>query len=284
MANRKKQTTPKNKKASKNTGKTRATTRTGGQRFWKALGLVTLAMGLFSIALYIYNARHQKDAYFAHYKEFGIDLPENFQIHGIDVSRHQGKINWPMVKSMESQGVRIGFVFIKATEGYSLVDKNFIGNWFETGLAGIPRGAYHFFIAGKSGVLQATNFIRHVPKEQGTLPPVIDIEQRYGVAPALFRKELQIMLDTLERYYKQRPIIYTYASFYNDYLAGHFDNYPLWVAHYFELKSPRIHRNWLFWQHSEQGHVYGIKRLVDFNVFGGDSSDFKRLLLPQKEN
>ena len=289
MATQKKQTRQKSKKgnktqSNKTQGKSNIAIRLMGKHFWKILGLVTLGMLLFSIALYIYNARHHKDAYFAHYKEFGIDLPENFQIHGIDVSHHQGKINWPMVKSMESQQVKIGFVFIKATEGYSLVDKSFTDNWFQAGLAGIPRGAYHFFIAGKSGALQAGNFIHHVPKEQGTLPPVIDIEQRYGVAPALFRKELQIMLDTLEHYYKQRPIIYTYASFYNDYLAGHFDDYPLWVAHYFELKSPRIHRDWLFWQHSEKGHVYGIKREVDFNVFDGDSSDFKKLVQPLAEN
>ena len=248
--------------------------------FWKILGIVTVVMLLFSIARYIYNVQHNKDAYFAHYKEFGIDLPQNFAIHGIDVSHHQGKINWPMVKSMESENVKIGFVFIKATEGYTLVDKSFKDNWFQAGLTGIPRGAYHFFIAGKSGALQAKNFIRHVPLEQGILPPVVDIEQRYGVAPALFRKQLQIMLDSLESYYKKRPIIYTYASFYNDFLDGYFDGYPLWVAHYFELKSPRTDRDWLFWQHSEQGHVYGIKRKVDFNVFSGDSTDFKKLLNP----
>jgi len=287
MATGNKQTGQKNKpqrsgnkkKVNARTGsKTSAKASSQSRRFWKTLGWVTAGLFVFSILLYIYNAHKNKDTYFAHYKEFGIDLPANYEIHGIDVSHHQGKINWPMVKSMESQNVRIGFVFIKATEGYQLVDKSFTDNWFQAGLLGIPRGAYHFFIPGKSGALQAANFIKHVPKEAGTLPPVIDIEQRYKIAPAVFRKELQEMLDSLEDYYKQRPIIYTYASFYNDYLEGHFDHYPLWVAHYFELKSPRTHRDWLFWQHSEQGHVYGIKRLVDFNVFSGDSSDFKQLL------
>ena len=269
------------KKRQRKTGKNpRKQSASRSRHFWKFLGIATLVLFIFSVVRYIYTVHHNKDAYFAHYKEFGIDLPENFAIHGIDVSHHQGTINWPMVKSMESENIKIGFVFIKATEGYSLVDKSFSDNWLQAGLAGIPRGAYHFFIPGKSGALQAANFIRHVPREQGMLPPVIDIEQRYGVAPGLFRKELQIMLDSLENYYRLKPIIYTYASFYNDYLDGYFDDYPLWVAHYFELKSPRIDRDWLFWQHSEQGHVYGIKRKVDFNVFSGDSAAFNKLLQP----
>ena len=248
------------------------------RHFWKILAVITFLMLVFSVLRFWYDARQHKAAYFAHYKEFGIDLPENYEIHGIDVSHHQGKINWPMVKSMESEHIKIGFVFIKATEGYSLVDKSFNDNWYQVGLMGIARGAYHFFIAGKSGALQARNFIQHVPVEQGTLPPVVDIEQRYNTPPAAFRKQLQIMLDSLEAHYKCRPIIYTYASFYNDYLDGYFDKYPLWIAHYFEPKSPRIDKDWIFWQHSEQGHVYGIKRKVDFNVFSGDSTDFKQLL------
>ena len=251
------------------------------RHFWKLLGGITLLMLAFSILRYWYDARHQKDAYFAHYKEFGIDLPGNYEIHGIDVSHHQGKINWPMVKSMESENIKIGFVFIKATEGYRSVDKSFKENWTQAGLMGIPRGAYHFFIAGKSGALQASNFIRQVPKEKGCLPPVVDIEERYNTPAAAIRAELQIMLDSLERHYKKRPILYTYASFYNDYLDGYFDKYPLWIAHYFETKSPRVDKPWIFWQHSEQGHVYGIKRKVDFNVFSGDSTDFKQLLKEQ---
>lgn len=250
------------------------------RRFWKTTAWVVAGLFFFSIALYLYNVKSHQDSYFTHYTEFGIDLPTNYEIHGIDVSHHQGKINWPMVRSMESEGVRIGFAFIKATEGYTLVDKNFQQNWNQAGLAGIPRGAYHFFIAGKDGARQAHNFIRQVPKEQGTLPPVVDIEHRYGVLPSVFRKELQVMLDSLERYYGQVPILYTYASFYNDYLDGYFDRYPLWVAHYFETNAPRIDRDFLFWQHSELGQVYGIRRQVDFNVFNGDSTAFKKLLRP----
>lgn len=249
--------------------------------FWKIFGIIVLAMLVFSLVRYFITIHHNKDAYFAHYKEFGIDIPENFHIHGIDVSHHQGKINWSMVKSMESQEIRIGFTFIKATEGLNMVDKNFMFNWVQSGLMGIPHGAYHFFIPGKSGRLQAKNYIRQVLLSPGCLPPVADIEQLYGVPVEKMRMELKAFLETLEAHYQVRPVIYTYASFYTDYLEGYFDDYPLWVAHYFEEKKPRIDRSWSFWQHSEMAHVYGIHQMVDFNVFSGDSAAFKNILIQE---
>jgi lysozyme len=51
------------------------------------------------------------------------------------------------------------------------------------------------------------------------------------------------------------------------------------VAHYLVKDKPRIKRNWLFWQHNETGRVNGVDAYVDFNVFNGDSTMFKKLLL-----
>ena len=87
-------------------------------------------------------------------------------------------------------------------------------------------------------------------------------------------------LDTVEAYYGIKPIIYTNADFYRQHLLGHFDNYPLWVAHYLQPNKPRISRDWSFWQHSEKGRVNGISSRVDFNVFNGDSTEFRSLLVP----
>lgn len=248
--------------------------------FWRIFAGIVLAMLVFSVVRYFITIHQNKDAYFAHYKEFGIDIPENFHIHGIDVSHHQGKINWSMVKSMESQDIRIGFAFIKATEGVNMVDENFLYNWVESGLMAIPHGAYHFFIPGKSGRLQAENYMRQVLLSPGCLPPVADIEQLYGVPVEKMRQELKEFLQILQAHYQVKPIIYTYASFYTDYLEGYFDDYTLWVAHYFENKHPRIDRPWRFWQHSELAHVYGIRHKVDFNVFNGDSTAFQNVLIP----
>jgi lysozyme len=157
---------------------------------------------------------------------------------------------------------------------------SFRRNWTRSHEAGLVRGAYHFFIASKSGRLQAEHYIKTVPLESGDLPPVVDIENTAGTKPEVLRRELKAWLDITEQYYGVRPVIYTYLDFYKKNLAGHFDDYPLWVAHYLQPGQPRIERTWSFWQHSESGHVNGIMSKVDFNVFSGDSLAFRSLLVP----
>lgn len=216
---------------------------------------------------------------FARYPAFGIDLPLNYPIHGIDVSHHQSYIDWEEVKAMQVQNVRLEFCFIKATEGVNRVDDKFKRNWRKAKDAGLCRGAYHFFDPTASGADQAGNFIATVSLATNDLPPVLDIETIRGVSKKDMQTRIQQWLDIVERNYHVRPVIYTNAGFYKDYLAGTFDIYPLWVAHYFAKGKPRVDRDWSFWQHSESGNVNGIKSHVDFNVFCGDSTDFRKLLV-----
>ncbi len=216
---------------------------------------------------------------FVRYDAFGIEIPTEFSIHGIDVSKYQDRINWEAVRDMEVEDVRIGFVFIKATEGLGNMDPFFRRNWEKAGSVGLPRGAYHFFLAPKSGAEQAENFIRRVDLRPGDLPPVLDVEQTYGVGPEKLRTEVRAFLQRLEAHYGIKPIIYTNVDFYNRYLKDLFDDYPLWVAHYLRKDRPRIARTWAFWQYSESGSVNGIRARVDFNVFNGDSTDFENLLI-----
>lgn len=217
---------------------------------------------------------------FVRYPEFGIPVPNEYEIHGIDVSRYQQTISWDRVKDMNVHDIKLQFAFIKATEGVSNMDPYFKRNFKKSKQAGMVRGAYHFFIATKDGKLQAQNFIKNVDLESGDLPPVLDIEQAYSVKPAQLRKEIKAWLEVVENHYHVKPVIYTYLDFYDKNLKGYFDDYPLWVAHYLQPHQPRINRNWTFWQHNEKGHVNGILSKVDFNVFNGDSLSFKALLVP----
>jgi len=218
---------------------------------------------------------------FVRYPAFGIDIPVNYTIHGIDVSRHQAVIDWKDVKAMQIKNVKIRFGFMKATEGIQSVDGRFRKNWFEAKEAGITRGAYHFFNASKSGKAQAENFIETVNLEKGDLPPVLDVEKIRGTSVANLQQRVSDWIKVVEKHYKVKPIIYTNADFYENYLAGKFDDYPLWVAHYLVKDKPRIKRNWIFWQHNETGRVNGINSFVDFNVFNGDSADFNNLLIKE---
>jgi lysozyme len=218
-------------------------------------------------------------AKFTHYPEFGIAIPDEYSIHGIDVSKYQSIIAWEEVKAMQVGNIHVGFAFMKATEGIDNTDPQFHRNWRKAKSNNITRGAYHFFIASKDGKMQAQNFIKRVDLETGDLPPVLDVEQRNGNTPEQLRKEVRKWLETVENYYGVVPIIYTNVDFYNTNLGSEFDKYPLWVAHYYEEKQPRIQRDWIFWQHNDQGNVNGIISKVDFNVFKGDSNQFRDVLV-----
>jgi lysozyme len=213
------------------------------------------------------------------YPAFGIEIPENYSLHGIDVSRYQQVINWSDVKDMQVKNIKIGFAFIKATEGIDKVDAQFRRNWLYAEKENIPKGAYHYFIAGKSGKAQAVNFTEIVKLKKGDLPPVLDIEETYGASITDIQQKIKDWIEKVEKQYKVKPIIYTNINFYNNYLRGSFDQYPFWIAHYLQPDKPRIDRKWTFWQHSENGHINGIKTTVDFNVFSGDSAEFKNLLI-----
>jgi lysozyme len=255
----------------------KAKKRKGFLRLFTIVSFVSAACFIFYLGYLWWQSRQLE---FVRYPEFGIPIPAEYEIHGIDVSRYQQTISWDMVKDMNVRDIRLQFAFIKATEGIGNIDPLFKRNWRKSKEAGITRGAYHFFIATKDGKLQAQNFIKNVKLETGDLPPVLDVEQRYTAKPDQLRKELKTWLDVVENYYHVKPIIYTYLDFYDKNLKGYFDDYPLWVAHYLQPHQPRISREWTFWQHSEEGRVNGIFSKVDFNVFNGDSLQFKALLVP----
>lgn len=218
------------------------------------------------------------------YKSFGIAIPEGYSIHGIDVSYAQGKIDWQKVVAMKEDSVTVRFAFIKATEGLLTVDPYFKRNWREAAKVGMRCGAYHFFRPKKNGLWQARFFLQNVQVESGDLPPVVDIERLDGKSPEAMRKELKDYVLFIESKTGVQPIIYTGISFYNDYLRGHFDDYPLWIAHYNQPKlKVRGNANWRFWQHSETGHINGIGHTVDFDVFKGDSLSLQKMLV-KKEN
>jgi lysozyme len=176
---------------------------------------VCVMMAISAAALYYFNKPK-----FVRYAAFGIDIPNNYQIHGIDVSHYQQTINWQDVKSMEINNIKIGFSFIKATEGKNDVDAAFKRNWKEAKKAGLARGAYHFFNPYVGGKEQAQNFMRTVVLSKGDLPPVLDVEQTGNVQKEVLQQRIKDWLSEVEKNCKYKPIIYTGATFYNQNLAG----------------------------------------------------------------
>lgn len=211
---------------------------------------------------------------------FGRASPRHLAVHGVDVSRWQGNINW---QKLRAQGAN--FAYIKATDGGDHLDPMFMKNWRGADAAGLKRGAYHFFYWCRTAGEQADWFIRNVPRVQGALPPVIDVEWN-GESSCKRRpsrqkvlEKMQVFMDKLERHYGQRPIIYTSPDFYRDNLRGAFLDYPFW------LRAVAAHpskvypgRNWLFWQYSGSGLSHGVSGRIDLNVFHGDERQWRRWL------
>ncbi|MCV0398005.1 MAG: glycoside hydrolase family 25 protein [Rhizobiaceae bacterium] len=214
----------------------------------------------------------------AHPIDFGKVTPKHHAVHGIDVSRWQAKMDWDKLRAHGTN-----FAFIKATDGGDHLDPMFKANWEAAAKAGVPRGAYHFFYWCRYASQQADWFIRHVPKEKGALPPVIDVEWNHqskcnqNLPRAKVLEKMKVFMDRLEAHYGQKPIIYTAPDFYEDNLKGEFKEYPFWLRSVAAHPSKRYpNREWLFWQYSGSGLSQGVKGRIDLNVFRGDEAAFRR--------
>lgn len=207
------------------------------------------------------------------------NYPEGFSIHGIDISHHQGEINWKKLRNAEVKGEPICFVFIKATEGKSLLDENFNDNFYQAQEYGFLRGAYHYFKPHISATDQAHYFLKQVHLESGDLPPVLDIEERGTLTIPQLRKAALTWLKKVEKQYGVPPIIYTNYKFKRDYLnTKDFDRYPYWIAHYY-VSTLSYKGAWRFWQHTDCGRLDGIKNKVDLNIYNGSMYDLKHLCI-----
>lgn len=203
------------------------------------------------------------------------DRPMAYEIHGIDVSHFQGKVDWSAVKE---QGV--SFAFIKATEGVEHCDTLFYSNWKALKLAGVKRGAYHFFRPNLDPSLQAQNFMMNVSMQNGDLPPVLDMEVTDYDDPEELVKNVTIWLEVISTAFNTKPIIYTNLKAYYRFIAGRFEDYPIWIARYND-KAPELgnNRQWNFWQYANSGKIEGIRQEVDFNAFNGTYQQLESLCI-----
>jgi lysozyme len=207
--------------------------------------------------------------------------PWSYAIHGIDVSRWQGEIDWRRVRTSGAS-----FAFIKATEGGDVVDPMFAANWAAARSAGIPRGAYHFWYHCRSAIEQARWFIKHVPAEPGALPPVLDIEWNHlsrtcPLRPdaARVRAEMGVFIGAISRHYGKKPVIYVTPDFYRDNDLGRIAGGRFWlrsVAGHPEIVYPG--QSWTFWQYTGTGLVPGIEGHTDINVFAGNHAQWRTWL------
>jgi len=213
--------------------------------------------------------------------ERGAKVPPGTWRYGIDISHNNGgRIAWDSLFVMTDNKGRtvrdpysakdikpVSFILIKATEGASFKDPDFKDNWRESGKTSLRRGAYHFFRSSKDGEAQAWNFISTVGDMRlKDLPPVLDIETIHlGCSDELLNQRALKWLQTVERHYGKKPVVYASSSFIKDHLSKEiYGNYPIWVAHY---GKPRpSHEEWIWWQFTDRAVVKGVSGTVDLSV------------------
>jgi lysozyme len=218
----------------------------------------------------------------------GVATAQRYPVHGIDISRWQGTIDWRAVR-----GAGTRFVFIKATEGGDHSDPRFRENWAGARAAGIPAGAYHFVYWCRPAHEQAQWFVQHIPQTNDnlTLPPILDVEWNghsrtcpRKVSREVAIEKMRVMLRELEQHTGRRPIIYTDIPFHKDVIEGtsEFEGYPFWIRSTAARPEERYaNRRWEFWQYTTTGRVPGIRGDVDRNAFYGSEQEFQAWLAGQ---
>ncbi|MGM9804264.1 MAG: glycoside hydrolase family 25 protein [Muribaculaceae bacterium] len=199
---------------------------------------------------------------------------EQYPVIGIDISKHNGKINFAKLAADS-----LSFVFIKATEGNDYVDPTFERNYMQAKEVGLKVGAYHFFRMSKDGTVQAYNFLKTVKGKEIDLPLVIDVEE-WGNDLLINRDDAVNRLCTMVQCIKShnyKVMIYTNKDGYKKYIAERLSNELLWICT-FQQPQDVTKYNWTILQYSHWGEVDGINGEVDLDVFNGDRNAWLRWL------
>lgn len=196
---------------------------------------------------------------------------------GIDVSHHNGKINWEQVPDVE-------FVYVKATEGATYVDPMYQQNIKGARAKKLRVGAYHYFRTTSSAQKQFENYKKHVKKSDIDLIPMVDVEECKKWSAVQFQDSLMQFIQLVKSHYGKAPMIYSVNTFYNKYCAPKFNNYYLIIGRYGN-EEPFIKGKgtYTIWQKSQIGRITGISKNVDIDIFRNDAS-VKDILLNDLDN
>lgn len=190
-------------------------------------------------------------------------------VHGIDLSHYQGDVFWQHI----GDNSKMAFVYLKCTEGGDNQDPTYVKNIELAHLYGLKVGSYHFYRPKTDQQKQLQNFLAQCKPEQQDLLPMIDIESAANYDVGRFCDSLFKFITLVEEAIQQKPLLYTYKTFYNKYLAGKIDGYPLMIACYSDEAPVLIdEKEYAIWQYTAKGRINGIKGYVDKSRFMGSHS------------
>lgn len=201
---------------------------------------------------------------------------------GPDVSSWQ-HVDGRMINWSEVRTAGHNFAMLKATEGVTYLNPYFVADSVLMRNAGIARGTYHYAHPNQSPEQQAALYAAVVLGQNGPLdlPPVLDIEESDGLAPAALIDWTHRYLNTVQALTGRTPIVYTYPNFWKSAMANstEFTRYPLWIADYRGNEQPEVPGGWpawTFWQTTDSGFIPGISGKTDMNIYSGAQGTFTR--------
>ena len=195
--------------------------------------------------------------------------PRTRPVRGVDVSHHQGQVDWQRVRRD-----RIGFAYLKATEGSGFTDPLFQAGARAARSAGLRVGGYHYFSLCSPGAPQAEHFASVLDTAPArSMPPAVDLELLGNCADPPPRPELlgqvRAFIDEVEQRTGQQVVVYAYPEFEARYrFAGALDRRQ-WVR---RIGNRPPTRDWFIWQKDDQAVIDGISGPADLNVMAADGS------------
>ncbi len=246
---------------------------------------IAITLALF-LSMIFFQLCTEKDSYAGRYfyanEAFNIVVEgkEMYDLHGLDISHHQGKLDWETINEHKINDKPISFVFIKATEGINHQDRLYAYNRQEAKARGFICGAYHYYKDNVSAYVQAKNFIHTAKLKAGDLAPVLDVEELDAEHKNQSIQSILRILKSWEKHYGVKPIFYTYDYLYRSYFRGtELDDYPLWIANYSLPDEELPPYAWSFWQYSSKGRLNDCVGDFDLNVFRTSIDDFRQYLI-----
>lgn len=200
---------------------------------------------------------------------------EGSMLKGVDVSADQGTIVWSTVKASRQVSFVYARVFHSRVQGNFGDDTAFATSHDGCKGAGIPFGAYFFYMAAQDGAAQADHFIQVAEGRYGDLAPMVDVEegsgaQGWGDSVAARIANLEACLERITAKIAE-PIVYTnqdtWHEFFGDSTA--LSKYRLWVADAPAPPSSPAHMpaGWSTWAIHQYaiGQIPGIHGSVDLD-------------------
>ncbi len=203
------------------------------------------------------------------YSYFGFSKSNEPLMKGIDVSVHNGNIDWQKVKNAGIQ-----FAILRAGYGRELSQKDtrFEENYRNAKAAGIPVGAYwySYAITPEEAQLEADVFLKVIKGKQFEMPVYFDLEEKNQFDLGK-EKVSAIMRAFLEKIEKAGYFVGLYgsASSLTTHTAdGIKSRYTIWLAHW--TNQTNYSGDYGIWQYSSEGKVNGISGNLDMDICYND--------------